>query len=90
MDPTNTIPSEFFAMSSNLSAYADWQIENKKAEFMEWLYNVYERDTAPLGLRGTYTGLWQQFQQDLANMYRDGVMLGALERNTSISSMLTK
>lgn len=90
MDPANTIPPEFFAMNSNLSAYADWRLENKKAEFMEWLYSVYERDTAPVGLQGTYTGLWQQFQQDLADTYRDDVMLSALERGTSISSMLTK
>ena len=40
-----------------------WQIEQGKAEFTNFLYDLFDRDNAPIGLRGTYTGLWQQLQQ---------------------------
>lgn len=45
-----------------------WQLESRKAEFLDWLYALYDRDNAPLGLKGTYTGLWQQYQRDLAQL----------------------
>lgn len=77
-------------MTKQCHAYADWQIENKKAEFMEWLYAVYERDQAPIGLRGTYTGLWKQFQQDLANVHRANLMHSALDKDTSIQSLISQ
>ena len=40
-----------------------WQIEQGKAEFTNFLYDLFDRDNAPIGLRGTYTGLWQQFKK---------------------------
>ena len=85
----HSIPPRFMTIASDLSAYPSWQVENMKAEFMEWLYQVYDRDHAPLGLRGTYTGLWQQFQKDLADMYRDGVLLTALKDSTTVTKLLT-
>lgn len=45
-----------------------WQVESKRADFLDWLYDLYDRDNAPLGLRGTYSGLWQQYQADLAQL----------------------
>lgn len=47
-----------------------WQIESGKAAFLDYLYELYERDTAEPGLRGTYTGLWDKFQQDTAEIMR--------------------
>jgi hypothetical protein len=52
----------------------DWQAvldtwdapsEQKKADFLEFLYEMY----APEDF--TYTGLWQRFQTDLAEMFRE-------------------
>ena len=40
-----------------------WQIEQGKAEFMNFLYDLFDRDNAPIGLRGTYSGLWEQFKK---------------------------
>lgn len=45
-----------------------WQVESKRADFLDWLYAIYDRDNAPLGLRGTYSGLWQQYQKDMAEL----------------------
>lgn len=41
-----------------------------KADFLDYLYDLYDRDNAPMGLRGTYTGLWQQYMLDLAQLNR--------------------
>jgi hypothetical protein len=51
-----------------LASLPQWQVENKRADFLDWLYALYDRDNAPLGLRGIYTGLWQQYQTDLAQL----------------------
>ena len=40
-----------------------WQVENGKAQFSNYLYNLFDRDNAAIGIRGTYTGLWEEFQQ---------------------------
>ena len=40
-----------------------WQIENGKAQFSNFLYELFDRDNAVVGLRGTYSGLWEQFQK---------------------------
>ena len=40
-----------------------WQIENGKAQFSNFLYKIFDRDNAVVGLRGTYSGLWEQFQE---------------------------
>ena len=40
-----------------------WQIENGKAQFSNYLYKLFDRDNAALGLKGTYVGLWQQLQE---------------------------
>lgn len=49
-----------------LQSLPEWQHETAKAQFLDYLYDLYDRDAAPLGLRGTYTGLWEQYQRDLA------------------------
>ena len=40
-----------------------WQIENGKAQFSNYLYQLFDRDNAELPLKSTYTGLWEQFQE---------------------------
>tara|TARA_B100000902_G_scaffold348044_1_gene355740 strand:+ start:17 stop:322 length:306 start_codon:yes stop_codon:yes gene_type:complete len=40
-----------------------WQMENGKAQFSNYLYKLFDRDNAVVGLRGTYTGLWEQLQE---------------------------
>ena len=40
-----------------------WQIENGKAQFSNFLYELFDRDNAELPLKGTYSGLWNQFQK---------------------------
>ena len=40
-----------------------WQIENGKAQFSNYLYQLFDRDNAELPLKSTYTGLWEKFQE---------------------------
>jgi hypothetical protein len=47
-----------------------WQIENGKANFMDYLYDLYDRDNEEPGLKGTYTGLWERFKNDAAQIMR--------------------
>ena len=47
-----------------------WQIENGKADFMDYLYELYERANEEPGLKGTYTGLWERFKNDAAQIMR--------------------
>jgi len=47
-----------------------WQVENAKAAYMDHLYDLYDRANATVGLRGTYTGLWQQHMLNLAEIDR--------------------
>jgi hypothetical protein len=49
-----------------------WQIENGKAKFLDYLYELYDRDNAEIGLRGTYTGLWDRFKNDTAMIMQAG------------------
>ena len=51
-----------------LSELTPWQIENGKAAFMDYLYELYERDQVEPGKRGTYTGLWEKFKDDTARI----------------------
>lgn len=51
-----------------LASLPEWQLQSRRADFLDWLYELYDRNNAPLGLRGTYTGLWQQYQSDLAEL----------------------
>jgi hypothetical protein len=48
----------------------EWQAETKKARFLDHLYDLYDRANAPSGLRGTYTGLWQQYARETAELNR--------------------
>lgn len=47
--------------------------EQKKADFLDHIYEQSGRDNLPKGhpLRCTYTGLWQEFQQLCAGEARD-------------------
>lgn len=49
-----------------------WQIENGKAAFLDYLYDLYDRDNEEPGLRSTYTGLWERFKNDTAEIMRAG------------------
>ena len=40
-----------------------WQVENGKAQFSNFLYELFDRDNAAIGLKGTYSGLWELFQE---------------------------
>jgi len=53
-----------------LSELKPWQVENGKAAFLDYLYDLYERDNAEPGERGTYTGLWDRFKEDTAQIMR--------------------
>jgi hypothetical protein len=50
---------------SELLANWDVDAEQRRADFLDYLYNLYERNN------GLYSGLWQQFCQDLAESARD-------------------
>lgn len=58
-----------------------WQVETKRADFMDWLYAIYDRDNAPLGLRGTYSGLWHQYQKDLTDLAFASYAVSGLTQN---------
>jgi|DEB0MinimDraft_3_1074331.scaffolds.fasta_scaffold04056_6 hypothetical protein len=47
----------------------NWSVidEQRRADFIDWLYWVYERNN------GLYTGLWQQFRQDLVELARNNL-----------------
>ena len=47
-----------------------WQIETQKAAFLDYLYDLYGRNSEAPGLKGTYTGLWERFQKDAAEILR--------------------
>jgi len=49
-----------------------WQVENGKADFMDYLYELYDRANEEPGLKGTYTGLWERFKNDTAQIMRAG------------------
>jgi len=53
-----------------LSELKPWQVENGKAAFLDYLYELYERDNAEPGLRGTYTGLIEKFKDDAGEILR--------------------
>lgn len=53
-----------------LSELKPWQVENGKAAFLDYLYELYERDNAEAGVHGTYTGLWDKFKEDTAQIMR--------------------
>jgi hypothetical protein len=58
-----------------LRSLPEWQHEQAKAEFLDFLYDLYDRDNAPLGLRGTYTGLWERYQREIAELARLSIYL---------------
>jgi hypothetical protein len=49
------------------------QLDQRRADMMESLYQHSGRDQLPYGhpLRSTYTGLWEEFARDLAANFRD-------------------
>ena len=49
-----------------------WQIETQKAAFLDYLYDLYDRNSEAPGLKGTYSGLWERFQNDTAQIMRAG------------------
>jgi len=80
MKPTSTLgflmeaPSTGKTPKQILTALSEsqpeWQSETKKAHFLDHLYDLYDRANAPSGLRGTYTGLWQQYARETAELNR--------------------
>ncbi len=53
-----------------LESLKPWEIEQGKADFMQHLYDTYDRKNAEPPLQGTFTGLWQEFLKDAAFLYR--------------------
>ncbi len=49
------------------------QLDQRRADMMEALYQRSGRDQLPYGhpLRSTYTGLWEEFARDLTANFRD-------------------
>ena len=50
-------------MTMNTDYLAGWDVaaEQRKADFMEHMYQVSGRHQGPPGVKGLYTGLWEQF-----------------------------
>ena len=48
---------------------ANWSVdaEQRRADFLDYLYNLYERNNC------LYSGLWQEFGQDLADVVRNNL-----------------
>ena len=42
------------------------QLEQNKADYMQYLYNLYKRNEAEPGLHGTFTGLYQQHCEEIS------------------------
>ena len=67
-----------------------WQVENGKAQFSNYLYELFDRDNAAIGLKGTYTGLWDQFKKLecfdplLPTMIKNKFILDTQDANTKI------
>jgi hypothetical protein len=57
----------------------DVKAEQRKADFMEFLYDMYEPEN------GLYTGLWQRFKDDIACGMRDKFFEDKLTIETSDS-----
>ena len=41
------------------------QLEQNKADYMDYLYKLYKRDEAAPGLLGTFTGLYQRHCEEI-------------------------
>jgi hypothetical protein len=52
---------------SELLANWDVDAEQRRSEFIDFLYWLYDRNN------GLYTGLWQQFRQDLVELARNNL-----------------
>lgn len=70
---TGNTPTE--GLEKLLTSLPEWQHEQAKAEFLDFLYELYDRAAAPIGLRGTYTGLWERYQRDQAWLARLSIYL---------------
>jgi hypothetical protein len=48
---------------------ANWDVEaeQRRTDFLDYLYNLYERNNS------LYSGLWQEFCQDLAEVTRNNL-----------------
>jgi hypothetical protein len=75
MDQLSTGANPTGNLEQLLQSLPKWQQEQAKADFLEFLYDLYDRASAPLGVRGTYTGLWQCYQRDLAWLTRLSICL---------------
>ena len=51
-----------------LTLLPEWQRETAKSQFLDYLYNLYDRDSAPIGLRGTYSGLLERYMRETAQL----------------------
>lgn len=58
------------------------QLDQQRADMMESLYQHSGREQLPYGhpLRGTLTGLWEEFCRDLATNFRDASYPDLLNR----------
>jgi hypothetical protein len=60
------------------------QLDQQRADMMEALYQASGREKLPYGhpLRGTLTGLWEEFSRDIAVNFRDTDYPDLLDRVT--------
>ena len=60
------------------------QLDQQRADMMEALYQASNREKLPYGhpLRGTLTGLWEEFSRDIAVNFRDTDYAALLDRVT--------
>jgi hypothetical protein len=80
MTPTSSLGFSMAAPSSGVMPNStetprfqlppEWQQDNATAQYLDYLYVLYDRANAPLGVRGTYTGLWQQHMRNLIEVDR--------------------
>lgn len=81
-------PTSGVSMDRDLSKYDyqtvlnNWDLKHEqgKADFLDFLYDLY-RPT-----NHCYTGLYQQFAQDLLECYRDAFIAGDLKVNILVES----
>lgn len=70
MEAPSTGTTQQPTLNQHLQLPPSWQVENAKAMYLDYLYDLYDRANAPVGLRGTYTGLWQQHMRNLTEIDR--------------------
>ena len=64
------------------------QQDQNKADYMDFLYKIYQRDQAKPGLLGTFTGLYQQHCEAIGKEAVDNQIVNWHESAEVITGML--